>query len=139
MVRRTGFVCAVVGLLALLAALAAQATLVAYYDFEDGSGTSVTDVTGNGHAGTIQNSDGTEWVAGYIGTYALELSGSQCVTTLNSTASQLGIGGNDPRSIGAWANITTFNNGGLFDLGSTGSAGQEFCLRTTTNANQFRA
>lgn len=42
-----------------------EASLVAYYQMEDGTGSStLTDVTGNGHTGTLQNMDpATDWVS----------------------------------------------------------------------------
>ena len=40
------------------------------------------------------------------------------------------IEGNAPRTIEAWAYTESFNNGGLFQAGTTGSAGRDFSLRT---------
>jgi len=43
-----------------------ETNLMAYYDFEDGSGTTLTDKTSNGNNGTLINMDGnTDWVTGY--------------------------------------------------------------------------
>ncbi|MCH7919539.1 MAG: LamG domain-containing protein [Planctomycetes bacterium] len=53
------------------------------------------------------------------------------------TASSLGIGGNDPRTIAAWVLTRSFNNGGIFDVGNR-SNGQDFCLRTLTTDNLWR-
>jgi hypothetical protein len=52
--------------------------LVAYYKFEEGSGVSVADSTGQGHTATI---DGATWVQGIKDNYALEFDGNNdCVT-----------------------------------------------------------
>ncbi|MFW6164319.1 MAG: LamG-like jellyroll fold domain-containing protein [Planctomycetota bacterium] len=135
--RHSGVV--LLALAALLAGPAAQAGLVAYYDMEDGSGTSVSDVTGNGHTGTLQGTAAPDWVASHDGSGALDLSGGQHVTTINSAANQLNMDGNKPKTVALWANVRSFNNGGLFDLGHANGAGQEFCLRTKTNNTGFRA
>jgi len=47
--------------------------------------------------------------------------------------------GNSPRTIEVWARVNAFNDGGLFQAGSSGSTGQDFSLRTTGTANLFRA
>lgn len=49
--------------------------LMAHWTFDDGSGTTLTDVTGNGHTGTVYG--GAAWVTGIGGTgYALQFDGS---------------------------------------------------------------
>ncbi|QYJ78035.1 tandem-95 repeat protein [Shewanella acanthi] len=40
----------------------AQSGLVTYYQFDSASGTTLADVSGNGHDGTLTNMTGTEWV-----------------------------------------------------------------------------
>jgi len=137
--KRQAPISALLAALALLAVPAANAALVAYYPFEDGTGTTITDATANGHTGTLQNPGGTDWVPGHVGSWALDLSTNQYVTTLNSTATQLGMNGNNPKTIALWSLVRTFSDDGLFQLGQTGSVGQMFCLRTRAGVNQFRA
>lgn len=49
------------------------------------------------------------------------------------------IDGNAPRTIEAWAYTESFNNGGLFQAGTTGSASKDFSLRTINNQdNRWR-
>ncbi len=123
----------------LLAGGPLRAGLVAHYDFEEGSGTTIADISGNGHTGAIQNASVSNWVAGRVGSYALNLDGvNQYATTLNSLASQLNLDGNKPKSVAFWAYTRTFQNGGAFDLG-TGVEGHEFCLRATDAAETWRA
>jgi hypothetical protein len=126
----------------LLVPLVAQAGLVAQYNFEEGTDSNVGDSSGNGHNGTIQNYTGTEWVTGRVGNYALSLDGlvtSNWVSTASSLASQLGMGGNNAKSVAAWAYTRSFTNGGLFDLGGGGPPdGKEFCLRTAINYETWR-
>ncbi|MEZ4884872.1 MAG: LamG-like jellyroll fold domain-containing protein [Chitinophagales bacterium] len=48
------------------------------------------------------------------------------------------IEGNAPRTIEAWAYAESFNNAGIFQAGTTGTAGKDFSLRTTTTDNNWR-
>jgi len=53
------------------------------------------------------------------------------------TASQLGIAGNNPRTVTAWVYTRAFNDGGIFDVGNR-AATQDFCLRTLGTVNMWR-
>ncbi|MBN1844226.1 MAG: hypothetical protein JW810_00985 [Sedimentisphaerales bacterium] len=53
------------------------------------------------------------------------------------TAADLGIDGNNPKSVTAWVYTRSFNNGGLFDVGAHNN-GQEFSLRTLDAENRWR-
>ncbi|MEM6265023.1 MAG: LamG-like jellyroll fold domain-containing protein, partial [Bacteroidota bacterium] len=53
-------------------------------------------------------------------------------------AAQTSITGNAPRTIEAWARARAFNGGGLFQAGSTGSAGRDFSFRTMGSDNLWR-
>jgi len=49
------------------------------------------------------------------------------------------IDGNMPRTIEAWAYTESFNNGGIFQAGTTGTVGKDFSLRTMNNQdNRWR-
>ena len=128
-------------LVAILAPALAMAGLVAHYDFEDGTGSTVSDVSpGGGHDGTIQNPDATDWVPGKVGNYALDLDGNdQVVTTLNSTATEFGINGNNPKSVACWVYTRQFDNGAPFQIGQTGATGEMFSWRTLTGSESWRA
>ena len=45
-----------------------SSSIVAKYDFEDGSGTTLTDSSGNGNNGTLVNMEESDWVPGVSGT-----------------------------------------------------------------------
>lgn len=45
------------------------------------------------------------------------------------------IDGNSPRTIEAWAYVESFNNGAIFQGGTTGSVGKDFSLRTMNGQN----
>lgn len=48
------------------------------------------------------------------------------------------ISGANPRTIEAWAYTRNFNNGGIFQAGTTGSVGKDFSLRTKSALNEWR-
>lgn len=52
-----------------------SAALVAHWPFEEGSGTTTADTSGNGNTGTLANMDNSNWVAGKVGNYALSYDG----------------------------------------------------------------
>ena len=82
---------------------AAPSGLVAAYGFEEGSGTTVTDASGNGHTGTITNAT---WAA--TGKYgkALQFNGTNALVSIPSAASlQLSTG----MTLEAWVNPSTVN------------------------------
>ena len=54
----------------LAATTAAPTNLVAHWTFDDGSGATATDASGNGHDGTLIN--GPLWAAGQVGSNALD-------------------------------------------------------------------
>jgi alpha-L-arabinofuranosidase len=57
-------------------------TPVAHWAFDDGSGTTAADSSGNGHTGTL--GAGVSWVTGNVGTGAISLNGtSSAVVTVN--------------------------------------------------------
>jgi hypothetical protein len=80
-------------LIVLCLAANASAALVAHYDFEEGSGTTATDVTTNSYDGTFAASPDTP---GYttdsaVGTYALDLTAGNMRTDSNEAHVDLGV------------------------------------------------
>jgi hypothetical protein len=61
-----------------------ESGLVAYYDFEDGIGTTLTDKTANNNNGTLTNMDNSDWINGIIGNPTFTINSN---TTLNDTLS----------------------------------------------------
>ena len=83
---------------------AAPSGLVAAYGFNEGSGTTVTDASGNGHTGTITNAT---WAA--TGKYgkALQFNGTNALVSIPNAASlQLSTG----MTLEAWVNPSTVNS-----------------------------
>ena len=93
----------VAGLGSAPASMAATPGLVAAYGFDEGSGTTVTDASGNGNTGTIT---GATWAA--TGKYgkALQFNGTNALVTVPDAASlQLSSG----MTLEAWVNPSTVN------------------------------
>ena len=85
------------------ASMSATTGLVAAYAFDEGSGTTVTDASGNGNNGTISNAT---WVT--TGKYgdALKFNGSSALVTIPDAASlHLSTG----MTLEAWVNPSTVN------------------------------
>ena len=85
------------------ASMAATAGLVAAYSFDEGSGTTVTDASGNGNNGTVAN---TTWsTSGKYGG-ALQFNGTSSMVTIPDSASlHLSAG----MTLEAWVNPSTVN------------------------------
>jgi len=96
--------------------------LVAYYAFDGDA----SDGSGNGNHGTL-NGD-PQFAGGHEGS-ALDCDGVDDYVSTGKSASDLGIGGNSPRTVSSWVYTRTFANGGIYDVGNR-SATQDFCLRT---------
>lgn len=101
-----------------VAQVAGGAGLVAAYNFDENSGTTLTDRSGNGNTGTLTN--GPSWVTGKNGT-ALSFDGSNDYVNITSSSS-LNFGTGD-FTVEYWANRPTLS--GVADLGklATGSNG----------------
>jgi hypothetical protein len=56
----------------------------------------------------------------------------------DANAADLGIDGNSPKTVTAWVYTRSFNDGGIFDLGSNQN-GRNFSLRTLGTTNTWRA
>ena len=91
------------GLASAPAAMAATPGLVAAYGFDEGSGTTVTDASGNGNTGTITNAT---WAAAGKYGKALQFNGTNALVTIPNAASlQLSAG----MTLEAWVNPSTVN------------------------------
>ena len=108
---------------------AVQASLQAYLKFDESSGTSAADATGNGWTGTLVNSP--TWVAGYSNN-AVNLNSTNQYVTLPA-----GVVGNLTNfTISAWVNQTTISTWSrIFDFG-TGTSVYMF-LAPRNGANNF--
>jgi hypothetical protein len=61
--------------------------------------------------------------------------------SLAATVSNLGIGGNSPKTVIVIAQVREIgsNIAGMFEVGDSGVSGQHYCLRLATNYTSFRA
>jgi len=120
---------AIIAAMFLAASANVNAALIHHWAL-DGDG---SDSAGS-HNGTL-NGD-PEFVAGQVGS-ALDCDGIGDFVSTDKSASDLGIGGNAPRTVSARVFTRAFNNGGIFDVGSR-VTGQDFSLRTLATTNQWR-
>lgn len=125
--RVSGYVLPGALVLLLIAGVSpARAALVAQYNLDGNPFDSVGTFHGNLNGGPT-------FVASPVGGQAIDLSfAGQFIDTAASggTASNLGIGGPNPKTISAWARTEAFNDGGIWDLGMHGADNENFSLRT---------
>jgi len=80
-------------------------SLVGYWQFEEGTGTTTADSSGNGFTGTLLN--GPTWVPGLFGNYALDFDVDR-VDCGNPPAMQL----TGPMTVAAWVHVDSFSDNG---------------------------
>jgi alpha-L-arabinofuranosidase len=84
--------------------VSAAASLAGYWKFDEGSGTTAADSSGNGHTATLEGN--ATWGSGQIGSYALQLNGTPGTyadisgPVINTTQSF---------TVAAWVNLTSTN------------------------------
>jgi len=108
--------------------------LVGWWKLEEGPGNIAVDWSGHGNHATLQGDP--QWVDGYDGG-ALQCDGSGDWATTGLIPADYALDGGNPKTVTAWVYTTGFNNGGIYDMGSTAD-GQEFCLRTTATVDTWR-
>ncbi|TAF33306.1 MAG: T9SS C-terminal target domain-containing protein [Cytophagales bacterium] len=112
------------------------------YDFPVGLANSLPPVQNPvaGRNGTLVNMDpATDWntnnyCAGIGNTTTLDFDGSNDRVDMPAVVA---ISGANPRTIECWAFVRSFNNGGLFQFGTTNTR-EDFSLRTTTTNDVWR-
>ncbi|WP_422923925.1 DUF4082 domain-containing protein [Singulisphaera sp. PoT] len=102
--------------------------LVAAYDFDEGSGTTVTDLSGNGNQGTASN---TTWAPGLFG-QALSFNGSNSwVTVADSSSLDLTAG----MTLEAWVKPASNPSGSTTILAKERSGGLVYSLSGASGSN----
>lgn len=108
--------------------------LVGWWPMNKGVGDNIFDKSGNNNHGQIKNE--TFWFS--PPSAGLVFDGSDDYVSTSIQPSDIGIEGNKSKTISAWAKIYNFDEGGLWEMGTT-SDYEEFSLRTRTGTNEFRA
>ena len=103
---------------------------------DNAANTTVIDSVGSNNGTAQQNTSAISSSTGKINS-ALEFNGSSDYIEIGKKASDLGVGGSNPRSVSAWVYTRSFNNGGIFEFGEE-SALKDFSLRTAGTINQWR-
>jgi hypothetical protein len=124
----------------LITLSSANAGLAAHYEFEETSGTTLGDSSGNGHDGTVVGSTGDLDVAGIVGASAYKPGGIGSYGRVTDGVSTFGIGGNNARTISFWFRTPDFGPGSQYrviGLG-TGAAGAfNIVAEADTGANRI--
>jgi len=98
-------------------------SLVGYWSFDEGSGTTAYDYSGNNNHGTLYN--GPQWVDGKVGK-ALRFDGVDDYVKANANGVS---SGSNPRSILIWINPATNTNlWGIVGYGSGNCTGKQFYI-----------
>ncbi len=101
----------VVAMMILALALpAAQADLVGYWQFNEGTGTTAADSSGQGNTGSLTNMDGSEWEAGHTGApgdSALHFDGSNDFVNVPDSTS---VSVRRDLALSAWVNLDAHSN-----------------------------
>ena len=103
---------------------------VAVYHLGETGGTAAPDASASGFDGTFSaGMDDTDWVSAVVGN-GVDFDGGGDNVANNRTASEMGIGGADPKTVSAWVYTRSFGGGGIFDCGLNVDS-RQWCLRTT--------
>jgi hypothetical protein len=113
-------------------------SMVAYWKLDETTGRTASDSSGKGYHGALEGgfSFDTSFDVGQFGT-ALNFSHPNDVVDTGRSASDLGLANNSAKSITAWVMTSSFNDGGIYEMGQH-SEGQDFSLRTKTSDNRWR-
>jgi alpha-L-arabinofuranosidase/uncharacterized protein (DUF2147 family) len=110
----------------------ASTGLAGYWKFDEGSGTAVSDSSGNGHSGTLQS--GASWTTGQIGSHALNVTGASnsyvdiSQTVVNTAASF---------SVSAWVKISAVGTNYQTFVSLDGSSVSAFYLQLRGDTGLF--
>jgi hypothetical protein len=95
-------------------------SLVAHWDFNETSGTTAADSSGNGNTGTLYNMDSSDWVSGKWGN-ALDFDGSNdYVSVPDDSTMDFGTGS---FSISLWVIATNYNSQCMMIINGTSGGG----------------
>jgi len=110
--------------------------LVANWKFDEGSGTSASDSTGNGSTGTLQG--GASWASGVVGTGSLDFNGTSGSLSVASSSTLTSISNNF--TISFWANPRSTHE--IDPEGTTGLygvSGQRYVFGPSNSGNSGEA
>jgi Concanavalin A-like lectin/glucanases superfamily len=109
--------------------------LIGWWNLEEDGGAVALDSSGYGNHGTLMGDP--QWIPGYDG-LALDLDGQGDYVETGKFPSELGLGGDAPRTVALWVYPRSFNGGGLYDMGGDGLR-ESFSLRTHDLYHRWQA
>ena len=128
-------------LLVALSVLPAPADLVLHWKFNEGTGTTANDSTGNGHDGTLTNMDAADWVNTGLpsvpsgSSYALDFDGGNDFVLASDDAFK-GVTGTLARTIAAWVK-TAKGDAAIANWGAN-AVGQKWTFRKESSRHSIR-
>lgn len=99
------------------------------WHFNDGSGTTATDSSGNGHNGTLSGNGGATWVTGFSGT-AIQFNGTSNWVAFGTGPS---VNGSNNFTVAAWIKTTATTAGVIMQQRDTGGYNGEYQLSVNAN------
>ncbi len=123
---------------------AGEPGLLGWWPLNEGVGEIAYDNSGNGRDGVITEPEWTSAARSFrIGgpddrTAFLDFDGNNSRVENGLTASDLGIGGSNPKTMEAWVRAAAFDGGGVLQLGERGSGGHDFSLRVAGRLNEWQ-
>ncbi len=87
-------------------------SLLAYWSFDEGSGSIAYDYSGHDYDGVIH---GADWIAGHSG-YALDFDGNSDYVIMDAYSEDLGFNKTDDYKISVWFNSTSTHSGKIYEI-----------------------
>ncbi|MFC1806347.1 LamG domain-containing protein [Planctomycetota bacterium] len=135
----------VAGLVVVLCAGAlpsASAGLVAYWDFDDGTGSTAAEAIA-GNNGTLRNMEAADWITAGLppllhSTSALTFDGTNEYRRRDDAVGYKGVLGNVPRAMSAWVKVPSTGAGdnAILSMGTGSPAGTKWSFRVQTANGQ---
>jgi hypothetical protein len=106
--------------------------VLAYWKFDEGSGTILEDSSGHDYDGTI---NGATWVTGHSG-YALDFDGANDYVALDTYSEQLGMNKTDDLIYSLWFKTTSNEDGLIYSMSdSWNTQNPEFSIQSCSNGS----
>ncbi len=118
-------------------AITLQTGLVAEWQFNEGSGTTTADSTGDGHTGTLAGS--VSWTTGLVGPYALSFSSSNDGHVSVPDSSSLDFSATQSYSLSAWVDVPSLPNAWSAVVEKSRETGSDFYGIWINPSNQWVA
>jgi len=110
-------------------------SLLAYWSFDEGSGSIAYDYSGHDYDGDIH---GADWIYGHSG-YALDFDGTNDYVSIDFWSEDLGLNKTDDYIISAWFNTTSTKIGKIFEMSDSDGLPMFYIKLHSNGTLEFRA